>query len=107
MNYILVSDVVAEEFKEERMRLPSYQELGDLVVEGVVESYRTMLSEYDLLEEERKNAQEQEKQNPLSETSKRMELLKLMLRIITDAFEAIFQRIQYIQYTMNEELSGN
>ena len=35
-----------------------------------------------------------------------METLKVMLRIVTNAFEAIFQRIQCIQFKMNGELSG-
>ncbi|CAG5113045.1 Oidioi.mRNA.OKI2018_I69.chr2.g7195.t1.cds [Oikopleura dioica] len=36
---------------------------------------------------------------------KEMELLRMMMRIILDAFESIYQRIQVIQFKMNKELS--
>ncbi len=102
-----MSDFVTVSFKhEENMNPPPFQELVDDIVESIVNSFRKMLSEYHLLEEAKQNASQHEK-NLLSAEARKMEVLRVMLRIITNAFEAIFQRIQCYQFKMNGELTGS
>ena len=103
-----MSDFVTVSFKhEENMNPPPFQELVDDIVESIVNSFRKMLSEYHLLEEAKQNASQDEKNNLLSAEARKMEVLRVMLRIITNAFEAIFQRIQCYQFKMNGELTGS
>ena len=76
------------------------------MVGNVVSSFRNMLSDYHILENNKRKACARERSNSLSAGARKMETLKVMLRIVTNAFEAIFQRIQCIQFKMNGELSG-
>jgi len=89
------------------MKPPPFQELVDDIVESIVNSFRKMLSEYHLLKEAKQNASLHEKNDLLSAEARKMDVLRVMLRIITNAFEAIFQRIQCIQFKINGELTGS
>ena len=89
------------------MKPPPFQELVDDIVESIVNSFRKMLSEYHLLEEAKQNGSPHEKNDLLLTEARKMKVLRVMLRIITNAFEAIFQRIQCYQFKMNGELTGS
>ena len=99
-----MSDFVADGFMRERGRVPTYEELSDKAVTNLVNSLRKMLAEY---EEHASNLDGCRDEDDLAcKELREMDLLRRLMRIILDAFEGIYQKMQVIQYQLDKELSS-
>ena len=100
-----MSEFTKISYKKQFGRVPTYEELCDKAVMNLVNSLRRMLAEYEMHASNLDPCMREEEGMACKEL-KEMELLRMMMRIILDAFESIYQRIQVIQFKMNKELSS-